>query len=87
MLISYFQAGLRNKPNYVPTQYSVDWALLVTTYMRKQILEIALPSAPRLGLNIKQTFKGVLADSDTRDKWMSRFTYWYLDFIPLNCKY
>jgi hypothetical protein len=74
------KAGLRNnlnlKPTYIPTQYSVDWANVVTGYMKKQLVEIALPSAPRLGLNIKQTFKGVLADSDTRDRWMSRFTYW-----------
>ncbi|KAF8196466.1 transcription mediator complex subunit Med12-domain-containing protein [Pholiota molesta] len=58
-------AGLRNKPAYVPTQYSIDWANVVTGYMRKQLIEIALPSAPRPGLNIKQTFKGVLADADT----------------------
>lgn len=70
------QAGLRNKPAYVPTQYSIDWANVVTGYMRKQLIEIALPSAPRPGLNIKQTFKGVLADADTRERWMSRFTYW-----------
>lgn len=54
----------------------MDWANVVTGYMKKQLVEIALPSAPRLGLNIKQTFKGVLADTDTRDRWMSRFTYW-----------
>ncbi|KAF9484513.1 hypothetical protein BDN70DRAFT_872547 [Pholiota conissans] len=68
-------AGLRNKPTYVPTQYSIDWANVVTGYMKKQLIEIALPSAPRPGLNIKQTFKGVLADVDTRERWISRFTY------------
>ncbi|KAF9528525.1 hypothetical protein CPB83DRAFT_314750 [Crepidotus variabilis] len=68
-------AGLRNKPNYVPTQYSIDMAILVTTYLRKQISEITLPSAPRPGLNIKQTFKGVLAEADSREKWISRFSY------------
>ena len=72
----FAKAGLRNKLTYIPTQYSVDWANVVTGYMKKQLVEIALPSAPRLGLNIKQTFKGVLADTDTRDRWMSRFTYW-----------
>lgn len=51
-------------------------AILLTTYMRKQIAEITLPSAPRLGLNIKQIFKGVLADADGRERWMSRFSYW-----------
>ncbi|KAF5322492.1 hypothetical protein D9619_001365 [Psilocybe cf. subviscida] len=68
-------AGLRNKPTYVPTQYSVDWANIMTSYMKKQLQEIALPSAPRLALNIKQTFKGVLGDAESREKWMSRFAY------------
>ncbi|KAF8995454.1 hypothetical protein BDQ17DRAFT_1430355 [Cyathus striatus] len=68
-------AGLRNKPGYNPTQYSVDWANVVTGYMKKQLTEIALPSAPRPGVNIKHTFKSVLADSDTRERWISRFTY------------
>lgn len=44
--------------------------------MKKQLADIALPSAPRPGLNIKQTFKGVLADADTRERWISRFSYW-----------
>lgn len=52
--------------------------------MKKQLSEIALPSAPRPGLNIKQTFKGVLADADSREKWMSRFTYWLAYFFPLH---
>ncbi|KAJ7078858.1 hypothetical protein B0H15DRAFT_526897 [Mycena belliarum] len=68
-------AGLRNKPSYNPTQYSIDWANVVTSYMKKQLADIALPSAPRPGLNIKQTFKGVLADPDTRERWISRFSY------------
>ncbi|KAF8909882.1 hypothetical protein CPB85DRAFT_1435527 [Mucidula mucida] len=37
--------------------------------------DIALPSAPRPGMNIKQTFKGVLADSATRERWILRFSY------------
>ncbi|THH13392.1 hypothetical protein EW146_g6819 [Bondarzewia mesenterica] len=68
-------AGLRNKPAYDPTQYSVEWANLVTGYMKKQLGEISLPSAPRPGLNIKSSFKGVLSDSETRERWISRFTY------------
>lgn len=68
-------AGLRNKPSYNPIQYSIDWANVVTSYMKKQLADIALPSAPRPGLNIKQTFKGVLADLDTRERWISRFSY------------
>lgn len=50
----------------------------MTGYMKKQLADIALPSAPRPGLNIKQTFKGVLADADGREKWISRFSYWYV---------
>lgn len=68
-------AGLRNKPNFNPTQYSIDWTNVVTGYIRKQLAEIALPSAPRPGLNIKQTFKGVLSDSESRERWVSRFNY------------
>ncbi|KZT00461.1 uncharacterized protein LAESUDRAFT_666096 [Laetiporus sulphureus 93-53] len=68
-------AGLRNKPGYNPTQYSVEWANVVTGYLKKQLADIALPTAPRPGLNIKQTFKSVLADPDSRERWISRFTY------------
>lgn len=66
---------MRNKPNYNPMQYSVDWANVMTSYLKKQLAEIALPIAPRLGVNIKQTFKGVLTDPDTRDRWVSKFIY------------
>ncbi|KAL5506968.1 SRB8 [Sanghuangporus vaninii] len=68
-------AGLRNKPNYNPLQYSIEWANVMTGYLKKQLSEIALPSAPRLGLNIKQTFKGVLGDPDSRERWVSKFVY------------
>ncbi|EMD32061.1 hypothetical protein CERSUDRAFT_162114 [Gelatoporia subvermispora B] len=68
-------AGLRNKPTYIPTQYSIDWANVVTGYLKKQLAEISLPSQPRPGLNIKQTFKGILADPESREKWISRFAY------------
>ena len=70
---------MRNKPNYNPTQYSIEWANVMTTYLKKQLAEIALPSAPRPGLNIKQTFKGVLSELESREKWISRFTYWYVN--------
>jgi mediator of RNA polymerase II transcription subunit 12, fungi type len=46
--------------------------------MKKQLLDIALPSPPRAGLNIKQTFKGVLTDNETRERWISRFSYWWV---------
>ncbi|KAF9819188.1 hypothetical protein IEO21_02359 [Rhodonia placenta] len=68
-------AGLRNKPGYNPTQYSVEWANVVTSYLKKQLTDIALPTAHRLGLNIKQTFKNFLADTEARERWISRLTY------------
>lgn len=69
------QASVRNKPGYDPTQYSIDWTNIVTSYLKKQLSEISLPSAPRLGLNIKQTFKGVLTDPESQERWLSRFSY------------
>lgn len=80
-LISSPQAGLRNRPGYNPTQYSVEWANVVTGYMKKQLADIALPMAPRPGLNIKQTFKGKLSDVEGRERWISRFTYWYVSHL------
>ncbi|KAF5388867.1 hypothetical protein D9757_005681 [Collybiopsis confluens] len=68
-------AGLRNKPSYNPTQYSAEWTNVVTVHLRKQLMDIALPIAPRAGVNIKQTFKGVLAEPKTRSEWISRFSY------------
>ncbi|KAL0581804.1 RNA polymerase II mediator complex subunit [Marasmius crinis-equi] len=68
-------AGLRNRPTYDPSQYSIEWTNVVTSHLKKQLQDIALPSPVRAGVNIKQTFKGVLADSETRDKWISRFSY------------
>lgn len=56
-------------------QYSVDWAIVVTTYLKKQLVEIMLPSAPRLGLSIRQTFRGILGDPETRERWVSKFSY------------
>ncbi|KZT24227.1 hypothetical protein NEOLEDRAFT_1067868 [Neolentinus lepideus HHB14362 ss-1] len=68
-------AGLRNKPSYNPTQYSVEWANVVTTHLKKQLGEIALPVAVRAGMNVKQMFKGVLSDPASRERWISRFSY------------
>jgi mediator of RNA polymerase II transcription subunit 12 len=67
--------GLRHKPAYDPMQYSVEWANVVTSHLKKQLGEIMLPSAPRPTLNIKSVFRSVLADSDSRARWISRFTY------------
>ena len=67
--------GLRHKPAYDPTQYSVEWANVVTSHLKKQLGDIILPSAPRPTLNIKSMFRSVLADSETRSRWISKFTY------------
>jgi len=56
-------------------QYSVEWANIVTSHLKKQLGDIILPSIPRLSLNIKSVFRSVLADSETRARWISRFTY------------
>src|SRR6266403_413155 len=69
--------GLRHKPTYDPMQYSVEWANVVTSYLKKQLGDIILPSAPRPTLNIKSVFRSVLADSEARARWISRFTYRY----------
>ncbi|TFY51580.1 hypothetical protein EVJ58_g10491, partial [Rhodofomes roseus] len=83
-------AGLRNKPGYNPTQYSIEWANVVTSYMKKLLADIALPTAPRPGLNIKMTFKNMLADPQLRERWTSRFSYWWassaLRRIPLTVR-
>lgn len=75
LLNTHHQAGLRNKSTYNPTQYGVEWANVVTTYLKKQLMEIGLPSAPRPGINIKMTFKGVLSDPESRERWVGRFSY------------
>ncbi|KAL0072786.1 RNA polymerase II mediator complex subunit [Marasmius tenuissimus] len=68
-------AGLRNKPTYDPTQYSIEWTNVVTSHLRKQIQEILLPSQVRAGVNIKSTFKTFLSDPEARTSWISRFSY------------
>jgi mediator of RNA polymerase II transcription subunit 12, fungi type len=68
------QLAMRARPNFNPTQYSTEWANVLTSYLKKQLGEITLPVA-RPGLNVKQTFKGVLNDPDTRERWTNRFSY------------
>lgn len=55
--------------------YSVEWANIVITHVKKQILEINMPAAPRLGASIKQTFKSSLADPAAREQWVDRYSY------------
>ena len=55
---------------------------MVTTYLKKQLAEIGLPSPPRPGINIKMTFKGVLSDPESRERWVGRFSYRCVLNIP-----
>ena len=66
---------MRSRPNFKPTQYSIDWANIVTTHLKKQLGEVVLPSAYRPGLTIRQSFQGVLGDLESRAKWTARFSY------------
>lgn len=67
--------GMRNRPNFHPSMYSIEWANVVTSYIKKLLTDIALPSAPRTGLNIKTTFKSILADPVSRERWLARYSY------------
>ncbi|KZV96289.1 hypothetical protein EXIGLDRAFT_435689 [Exidia glandulosa HHB12029] len=67
--------GMRNRPNFHPAMYSVEWANVVTSYFKKLLDKIALPSAPRAALNIKQTFNSILANTNAREEWLAKFTY------------
>ena len=46
-------------------QYSVEWANIVTSYLKKQLGNIILPSVPRLSLNIRN---GALDGSGPGDR-------------------
>lgn len=83
--LNWMQAPLRNKPQYNPTQYSVDWTNVVVGYLKKQLGEITLPSAPRLGMSVKSAFRGVLADQASRDTWVARFTYRCVVYVGRHC--
>ena len=66
--------GAKQKTNYDPQEYSIEWANAMITYLRKLLVEVSLPSAPRVA-TVKQTFKSVLGDTDTRQRWLAKMTY------------
>lgn len=67
---------MRGKPNFKPTQYSIEWANIVTSHLKKQLGDVVLPSAPRPGLTIRQTtFQNVLGNPESRAKWVARFSH------------
>jgi hypothetical protein len=81
-----YQLAARTKPGYDPTLYSIEWATVVTNHLKKQLSEIALPTTAK-GFNIKITFKSVLAETDTRERWVNRFTYLSASHCCLICFY
>lgn len=72
------QHVMRSRPNFNPAQYSVDWTNIVTSHLKKQLGEIMLPTPFRPGVTIRQPFQGVLSDPESRDKWITRFSYSYV---------
>ncbi|KAG9004810.1 RNA polymerase II mediator complex subunit [Tulasnella sp. JGI-2019a] len=66
----------RSRSGFKPSQYSIEWAGAVTSYMKKQLKEIVLPR-PQMAQtsSLKSTFKSVLSDPETRTKWLQKFTY------------
>ncbi|KZT32862.1 hypothetical protein SISSUDRAFT_472618 [Sistotremastrum suecicum HHB10207 ss-3] len=67
--------GMKNRVGFQPSQYSVEWTMNLLSYLKKLLADIALPSAPRAGLNIKQIFKSTFTEPESRDKWVSKCSY------------
>lgn len=65
----------RGKPPPPPDQYCLDWTTALVSWLKKQLADIALPSAPRAGFNIKQTFKSILSDEKSRARWIAKWEY------------
>ncbi|KAG8908829.1 RNA polymerase II mediator complex subunit [Tulasnella sp. 403] len=66
----------RGRATFNPTQYSVEWANVVTGYLKKHLDAISLPRAQTgQSSSIKSTFKSVLSEPESRDKWIHKFSY------------
>lgn len=66
----------RAKTAFNPSQYSVDWANIVTAYLKKHLSEIVLPRAQNNAVSsIRSTFKSLLSEPESRDKWIHKFSY------------
>lgn len=78
------QVVTRNKNNVAVTQphtTSTEWTNILTSYVRKQLLDIAIPVVTRTGANIKQIFrKSKLSERESREAWVSRFAYTCVDY-------
>jgi mediator of RNA polymerase II transcription subunit 12 len=69
------KAPLRKQPGYNPMSYSFDTAKEVMMWFKKQLGEINLPTARLQSTALKQVFKGVMLDVDTRIAWCTKFVY------------
>jgi len=69
------QQGIRSRTSQDNSQYSIEWTLTLTTYVRKLLSDVTLPSPPRQGLNIRQSFKNSFADSETSEQWTRKCAY------------
>lgn len=75
------QQPRQGKPPPPPMHYSLEWTTASTSWLKKQLAEITLPSAPRPGFNVKQAFRSILSDEQTRDRWVAKWTYSYVDSL------
>ncbi|KAH7096964.1 hypothetical protein BKA62DRAFT_482581 [Auriculariales sp. MPI-PUGE-AT-0066] len=66
--------GMRNRTVFHPHMYSIDLANVVTAYIKKMLNEIGLPNPQRIAA-VKLTFKSILGEPETRQKWLSKFAY------------
>lgn len=53
-----------------------EWTFALTSFLKRQLNEIAMPAISRTGANIKQVFKkGKLSDTEGRDVWVDKFSW------------
>ena len=56
-----------------------EWTTALTSYLKRQLAEIAMPAVSRTGANIKQVFKRTkLSDAEVREAWVDKFAYTYV---------
>jgi mediator of RNA polymerase II transcription subunit 12, fungi type len=66
----------RNRSNFDSTPYTIAWTDIFTTYLKKQLGDIVLPrAATSQSTAIKSVFKSVLAEPESRQKWINKFSY------------
>lgn len=66
----------RARTSFNPSQYSIDLATTVTSYLRKHLDLLVLPRAQTVGgTAIRSTFRSLLSEPESRDKWIHKFSY------------